>query len=71
VREEVIEALSGGVPSPRTLERRQVDVNGVDEWSDAASPRGVPAAGGGRSRLLAIAAASFPLGLLVGWLIWG
>ena len=74
VRDEVINALSGGAPGERTLERQSVIVQGVNEWQENAMPLAGSLAGDERRPLLlaiGLAAASFPLGLLVGWLIWG
>jgi len=74
VRDEVINALSGGAPGERTLERQSVIFQGVNEWQENAMPLAGSLAGDERRPLLlaiGLAAASFPLGLLVGWLIWG
>lgn len=73
VREEVLHLLSGGAPRPRALERRSITLEGVDEWKEAGRVRETWGDAERRPLLLAIslAVASFPFGLLVGWLIWG
>lgn len=73
VREEVLHLLSGGAARPHALERRSVTLEGVDEWTEAGPGRGTWGEAERQPLLLAIslAVASFPLGLLVGWLIWG
>jgi ATP-dependent Clp protease ATP-binding subunit ClpC len=67
VRTEILNLLSGGSPPKLTLETRAVAFD-VSEWDE-------PARGRERSRpviiAIALAAAGFPLGLLLGWLIWG
>jgi ATP-dependent Clp protease ATP-binding subunit ClpC len=70
LREEVLSMLGGEKPTLRTLEPRPVRFDDIDEWRTGSDRR---VWGDGAPLLLAIvlAAAAFPLGLLVGWLIWG
>jgi hypothetical protein len=68
VRDELLHRLSGGEARPRPAERRPVVVGEVDEWKAPGGPRVAP---GTRLPAIALAAVAFPLGLLVGWLIWG
>jgi ATP-dependent Clp protease ATP-binding subunit ClpA len=76
VRDEVLRALAGGTLSKRTPERRPVVLDGVDEWQETPTgPRDSWVSETRESRpllpSLGLAAAAFPAGLLVGWLIWG
>jgi ATP-dependent Clp protease ATP-binding subunit ClpC len=70
LREEVLAMLGGGASPSRELEPRAVGFDDVDEWRVPSERR----AWGDRAAMMPgmlTAAVGFPLGLLVGWLIWG
>lgn len=66
VRDAVVAAMGGATPKPVELERRPLRLSDVDEWHEPRARRR-PAVDLG----VVLAGAGFPLGLLVGWLIWG
>jgi len=69
VRAETLQLLSGEAPPPHTAERRPMVLDGVDEWEALGISWGARQAR--LVRTIGLAAGAFPLGLLVGWLIWG
>ena len=72
VRNEVIECLSGRSGSTQDFVATQIVLDDVNEWTGyAPEPAAASERDGPLILAIVLAAASFPLGLAVGWLIWG